>query len=276
MGDLSGFGCSLTSVSTDSSDSDSATSGPLSDEGSDPESESGEDVPTPKTAVMRVNGTTASSALESRSPSGLSQTLPSISPSDDSSSDFESRHSSSSDDSSSSSSPDFDFGPASDTGKEPMEGGGKLRKVIVANTACVPAVGPPQKSNGPSAVTKRRRTDEIGNSVVTSIVQQPKASNPHHKGNNKGQPRKTNTPFSRIKVDEVKFADQRLKDNTFESRKAAANDYGAKANADFITTRGASFRKEKNKKKRGSYRGGEITVRQTVMRRFCATDIVSI
>lgn len=39
------------------------------------------------------------------------------------------------------------------------------------------------------------------------------------------------------------------------------NDYGAKASADLIVTRGAGFRKEKNKKKRGSYRGGEITVR---------------
>lgn len=37
-------------------------------------------------------------------------------------------------------------------------------------------------------------------------------------------------------------------------------DYGAKASADLIVTRGAGFRKEKNKKKRGSYRGGEITV----------------
>jgi hypothetical protein len=37
-------------------------------------------------------------------------------------------------------------------------------------------------------------------------------------------------------------------------------DYGAKASADLIVTRGAGFRKEKNKKKKGSYRGGNITV----------------
>lgn len=41
---------------------------------------------------------------------------------------------------------------------------------------------------------------------------------------------------------------------------APMNDYGARAHADLIVTRGAGFRKEKNKKKRGSYRGGEITV----------------
>ena len=39
------------------------------------------------------------------------------------------------------------------------------------------------------------------------------------------------------------------------------SDYGARASQDLIVTRGAGFRKEKNKKKRGSYRGGDITVR---------------
>jgi hypothetical protein len=33
-----------------------------------------------------------------------------------------------------------------------------------------------------------------------------------------------------------------------------------RAHHDLSVTRGAGFRKEKNKKKRGSYRGGEITV----------------
>lgn len=39
------------------------------------------------------------------------------------------------------------------------------------------------------------------------------------------------------------------------------NDYGARASSDLIVTRGDGFRKEKNKKKRGSYKGGDITVR---------------
>ena len=41
---------------------------------------------------------------------------------------------------------------------------------------------------------------------------------------------------------------------------ANSTDYGARASQDLIVTRGAGFRKEKNKKKRGSYRGGEISV----------------
>ena len=77
----------------------------------------------------------------------------------------------------------------------------------------------------------------------------------------------------RIKADEVRFADERLKDNTFESRKAVTNDYGARANADLIATRGTGFGKEKNKK-RGSYRGWEITVHLTGLRRCPIADVV--
>jgi hypothetical protein len=80
----------------------------------------------------------------------------------------------------------------------------------------------------------------------------------------------------------VKYFDEKLKDNSFESRVchfsyalldetflkgvvmaqgARGDDYGAKANRDLVVTRGDGFRKEKNKKKRGSYRGGDITVK---------------
>lgn len=49
-------------------------------------------------------------------------------------------------------------------------------------------------------------------------------------------------------------------DLSVDMQTAPVDDYGAKAHQDLIVTRGAGFRKEKNKKKRGSYRGGEITV----------------
>jgi SRP40, C-terminal domain len=39
---------------------------------------------------------------------------------------------------------------------------------------------------------------------------------------------------------------------------AGENNYGARAHKDLIVTRGDGFRKEKQKKKRGSYRGGVI------------------
>jgi SRP40, C-terminal domain len=39
---------------------------------------------------------------------------------------------------------------------------------------------------------------------------------------------------------------------------AGEHNYGAQAHKDLIVTRGEGFRKEKQKKKRGSYRGGLI------------------
>lgn len=53
-----------------------------------------------------------------------------------------------------------------------------------------------------------------------------------------------------------------------------ANDYGQRAHHDLIMTRGAGFRKEKNKKKRGSYRGGEITVSRVFDRRAAPYEYV--
>ena len=41
-------------------------------------------------------------------------------------------------------------------------------------------------------------------------------------------------------------------------KKGAEGSWGEKANKDLIHTRGKSFRHEKTKKKRGSYRGGTI------------------
>ncbi|KAJ3019992.1 UNVERIFIED_CONTAM: Cell cycle serine/threonine-protein kinase cdc5/MSD2 [Siphonaria sp. JEL0065] len=64
--------------------------------------------------------------------------------------------------------------------------------------------------------------------------------------------------FQRVKAEKVEFADDRLKDNRFEAKGGAISSYGLKAHEDLIVTRGKGFAKEKNKKKRGSYRGGAI------------------
>jgi hypothetical protein len=53
-----------------------------------------------------------------------------------------------------------------------------------------------------------------------------------------------------VKAEEVTFTDVRLMDNSFAARPAGMSDYGAKASADLIVTRGKGFTKEKNKKKR--------------------------
>ncbi|KAG8779749.1 hypothetical protein FRC15_009977, partial [Serendipita sp. 397] len=111
---------------------------------------------------------------------------------------------------------------------------------------------------GVEKVVKRQRTEDGDKTTQTEAltvkkeVSQVKVSN---KGKQRG-----GVPFQRIKGDKVAFADERLKDNTFAARGGTMDDYGAKASADLIVTRGSGFRKEKNKKKRGSYRGGEITL----------------
>lgn len=59
--------------------------------------------------------------------------------------------------------------------------------------------------------------------------------------------------FQRIKTDQ-------LVDPRFASNDYVSYDYADRAHQDLIVTKGKGFTKEKNKKKRGSYRGGMIDV----------------
>ena len=68
--------------------------------------------------------------------------------------------------------------------------------------------------------------------------------------------KKSNAPFRRVKAEDITIEKEELKDNSFK----AFDSWGQKANQDLIVTKGKSFRHEKTKKKRGSYRGGEINV----------------
>jgi len=76
-----------------------------------------------------------------------------------------------------------------------------------------------------------------------------------------GKADKPNKPFQRVRAEEVEFAHERLKDNRFSVKGGASGDYGERAHQDLIETKGPGFRKEKMKKKRGSYSGGEITMK---------------
>eukprot|EP00268_Persea_americana_P029844 TRINITY_DN2883_c0_g1_i1.p1 TRINITY_DN2883_c0_g1~~TRINITY_DN2883_c0_g1_i1.p1 ORF type:complete len:484 (-),score=158.10 TRINITY_DN2883_c0_g1_i1:400-1851(-) len=74
---------------------------------------------------------------------------------------------------------------------------------------------------------------------------------------NSAEPKTVNA-FQRVKVDEVKFVDERLQDNSYWAKSGAESGYGAKAQEVFGQVKGRDFRHEKTKKKRGSYRGGLI------------------
>ncbi|XP_015749517.1 PREDICTED: lisH domain-containing protein C1711.05-like [Acropora digitifera] len=66
------------------------------------------------------------------------------------------------------------------------------------------------------------------------------------------------TSFRRVKEEDI-AVDPRLKDNSFEAKAGSRGDWGEKANKDLKFVKGKSFRHEKTKKKRGSYRGGQIS-----------------
>ncbi|KAL5010428.1 hypothetical protein ScPMuIL_012733 [Solemya velum] len=61
----------------------------------------------------------------------------------------------------------------------------------------------------------------------------------------------------RVKSEEYEV-DTRLNDNSFEAKSGSKGSWGERANKDLRNTKGKSFRHEKTKKKRGSYRGGNI------------------
>ncbi|KAK4391993.1 Nucleolar and coiled-body phosphoprotein 1 [Sesamum angolense] len=69
---------------------------------------------------------------------------------------------------------------------------------------------------------------------------------------------KTVNAFQRVKVEEVEFVDERLQDNSYWAKDGADIGYGAKAQEVLGQVKGRDFRHEKTKKKRGSYRGGQI------------------
>ncbi|KAK7329728.1 hypothetical protein VNO77_23904 [Canavalia gladiata] len=64
--------------------------------------------------------------------------------------------------------------------------------------------------------------------------------------------------FQRVQVDKIQFVDERLQDNSYWAKGGAESGYGAKAEEILGQVRGRDFRHEKTKKKRGSYRGGQI------------------
>lgn len=63
-------------------------------------------------------------------------------------------------------------------------------------------------------------------------------------------------PFQRVDPSKVEFLDERLRTNDYLEFKPSS--YGDKAYAALAPTKGADFRKEKNKKKKATYKGGQI------------------
>lgn len=95
-------------------------------------------------------------------------------------------------------------------------------------------------------------------------------SKPSKRQKHSSEPKTVNA-FQRVKMEEVKFSDERLQDNSYWAKGGADSGYGAKAQEILGQVRGRGFRHEKTKKKRGTYRGGYIDL-QTHSIKFNDSD----
>ncbi|KAH9610455.1 hypothetical protein KSS87_017155 [Heliosperma pusillum] len=125
--------------------------------------------------------------------------------------------------------------------------------------------------------SKRRKTND--SDISNKIAQPPKSPNGFSNGvlekdgteksQKQDKPKELNgsaepsiaKAFQRVKPEDVEFADERLQDNSYWAKDGADSGYGAKAQEVLGQVRGRDFRHEKTKKKRGSYRGGQIDLR---------------
>ncbi|XP_060172106.1 suppressor protein SRP40 isoform X2 [Lycium barbarum] len=118
--------------------------------------------------------------------------------------------------------------------------------------------------------SKRRKTEGLEQEQNGEVVEANSNGNHQDEFNNSAkqkssrkelngsaEPKNVNA-FQRVKIDQVEFKDDRLKDNSYWAKEGADIGYGAKAQEVLGQVKGRDFRHEKTKKKRGSYRGGII------------------
>ena len=104
-------------------------------------------------------------------------------------------------------------------------------------------------SNSDSAAATKETTTTTP-TISTSNTKRKHSASPSTKAQ---KSRNENTPFQRVPKDTL--VDPKMASNAYRSY-----DYADKAHQDLSVTKGRNFTKEKNKKKRGSYRGGAIDV----------------
>ena len=106
-------------------------------------------------------------------------------------------------------------------------------------------------SPAPTATTQTNGKN-TNHTIVTESNPEPVAK-PTKRSKHDKAVSKSGVPFQRIPENQV--IDPRLASNAY-----VPNDYAHKAHEDLSITRGKGFTKEKNKKRRGAYRGGAIDV----------------
>uniref|UniRef100_A0ACD5YLG0 Uncharacterized protein n=1 Tax=Avena sativa TaxID=4498 RepID=A0ACD5YLG0_AVESA len=135
-------------------------------------------------------------------------------------------------------------------------------------------------STDDAAVSKKRKLEDVEGSkphakedtaATEDDVKEPSTISKPNKRQKLSSEPKTLIAFQRVKLDDVKFADERLQDNSYWAKGGADSGYGAKAQEILGQVRGKGFRHEKTKKKRGTYRGGNIDL-QTHSIKFDNSD----
>ncbi|XP_047050419.1 suppressor protein SRP40-like [Lolium rigidum] len=125
-------------------------------------------------------------------------------------------------------------------------------------------------STDDAVICKKRKLEEDITATEDDVKEPSTISKPNKRQKLSSEP-KTVIAFQRVKLDDVKFADERLQDNSYWAKGGADSGYGAKAQEILGQVRGRGFRHEKTKKKRGTYRGGNIDF-QTHSVKFANSD----
>jgi len=120
-----------------------------------------------------------------------------------------------------------------------------------------PVSVPPEQDINPTPVETTSAEEVIVPGGLVTSVQEEGEDRPNKKS--KLKRKKSNSSFRRVKEEEVTIKKAELADNAFEA-KGGADEYGYKANQILKFTKGKSFRHEKTKKKRGTYKGGAINM----------------
>lgn len=106
----------------------------------------------------------------------------------------------------------------------------------------------------------KKQSSEVPNENSVNELKNSSQEKSTKKQRNGSSEPKSVTAFQRVKADEVEFVDDRLRDNSYWAKDGADSGYGAKAQEVLGQVKGRDFRHEKTKKKRGSYRGGQIDI----------------
>ncbi|VAI27104.1 suppressor protein SRP40-like [Triticum dicoccoides] len=128
-----------------------------------------------------------------------------------------------------------------------------------------------------AVVSKKRKLQEVEGSEppakedITATEDDVKEPSTASKSNKRQKLSEPKIAFQRVKTEGIKFADERLQDNSYWAKGGADSGYGAKAQEILGQVRGRDFRHEKTKKKRGTYKGGFIDL-QTHSIKFNNSD----